>query len=119
MEINTAQTIVFVVMAIVAVLGGFVLWKMPSSPVIEFEEETPVPKQKIKTPSPPASSENSDYSIMNQLLGLLGSIVLFIGVFTPIIGAPIIGNMNCFQYAKTEGSIILILATISFILVLL
>lgn len=27
-----------------------------------------------------------------QLLGLIGSIVLFIGVFTPIVSVPIIGN---------------------------
>ena len=32
-----------------------------------------------------------------QLLGLIGSIVLFIGVFSPIISVPIMGNMNYFN----------------------
>ena len=29
-----------------------------------------------------------------QLLGLIGSIALFIGVFAPILSVPIVGNMN-------------------------
>ena len=35
-----------------------------------------------------------------QILGLIGSIVLFIGVFTPIVSVPIMGNMNYFQNGK-------------------
>jgi hypothetical protein len=53
-----------------------------------------------------------------QMLGLIGSIVLFIGVFTPIISVPIIGNMNYFQNGKGDGTIILVLAVVSLILVL-
>lgn len=53
-----------------------------------------------------------------QLLGLIGSIVLFIGVFTPIVSIPLIGEMNYFQNGKGDGTIVLILAVISFILVL-
>ena len=53
-----------------------------------------------------------------QLLGLIGSIVLFIGVFTPIVSIPIMGNMNYFQNGKGDGTIVLILAVISLILVL-
>jgi hypothetical protein len=53
-----------------------------------------------------------------QLTGLIGSIVLFIGVFAPIVSVPIVGNMNYFQNGEGDGTIILILATISFILVL-
>jgi hypothetical protein len=53
-----------------------------------------------------------------QLLGLIGSIVLFIGVFTPIVSVPIMGNMNYFQNGKGDGTIVLVLAVISLILVL-
>ena len=53
-----------------------------------------------------------------QMLGLIGSIVLFVGVFAPIMSIPIIGNMNYFQNGKGDGTIILVLAVVSLILVL-
>ena len=53
-----------------------------------------------------------------QLLGLIGSIVLFIGVFAPIVSVPIMGNMNYFQNGKGDGTIVIILAIASLILVL-
>ena len=51
-----------------------------------------------------------------QLLGLHGSSLLFIGVFTPIISYPMIGSLNTFQHTQWEGPIILILAVISLFL---
>ncbi len=53
-----------------------------------------------------------------QLLGLIGSIVLSLGVFTPIVSVPIMGNMNYFHNGKGDGTIVLILAVISLVLVL-
>lgn len=53
-----------------------------------------------------------------QLLGLIGSIILFVGVFTPVVSIPIVGNMNYFQNGKGDGSIILILAIVSFVFVI-
>jgi len=53
------------------------------------------------------------------LLGLIGSAVLFVGVFAPIVSIPIMGNMNYFQNGKGDGVIVLVLAVISLILVLL
>lgn len=53
-----------------------------------------------------------------QVLGLIGSIILFIGVFTPIVSVPIMGNMNYFQNGKGDGTIIIGLAVISLILTL-
>lgn len=53
-----------------------------------------------------------------QLLGLIGSIILFIGVFTPIVSVPIMGNMNYFQNGRGDGTIVLGLAVISLVLVL-
>jgi hypothetical protein len=35
-----------------------------------------------------------------QLLGLIGSMILFVGVFTPIVSIPFIGNLNYFQKWK-------------------
>ena len=54
-----------------------------------------------------------------QLLGLIGSAVLFVGVFAPIVSIPIMGNMNYFQNGKGDGTIVLVLAVVSLILVLL
>lgn len=51
-----------------------------------------------------------------QILGLIGSSLLFIGVFTPIISYPVIGTMNTFQHTQWDGPIILILAIISIFL---
>lgn len=51
-----------------------------------------------------------------QTLGLIGSIVLFVGVFTPIVSVPVMGNMNYFQNGKGDGAIILVLAGVSLIL---
>lgn len=53
-----------------------------------------------------------------QILGLIGSIILFIGVFTPVLSIPIMGNITYFQNGKNEGTIVLVLAVVSFILVL-
>jgi curved DNA-binding protein CbpA len=51
-----------------------------------------------------------------QILAVIGSIVLFIGVFMPIVSVPIVGNMNYFQNGKGDGTIVLILAGISLLL---
>ena len=58
-------------------------------------------------------------SIARPLIGMIGSIILFVGVFTPILSVPIMGNINYFQNGKGDGTIVLILAVISFILVLI
>ena len=54
-----------------------------------------------------------------QLLGLIGSAVLFVGVFAPIVSVPIMGNINYFNNGKGDGVIVLVLAAISLFLVLL
>lgn len=53
-----------------------------------------------------------------QVMGLIGSIILFIGVFAPVVSVPIMGNMNYFQNGKGDGTIIIALAIISLILTL-
>lgn len=53
-----------------------------------------------------------------QTLGIIGSIVLFIGVFTPIISMPIVGSLNYFQNGRGDGVVIAVLAVVSIILTL-
>lgn len=53
------------------------------------------------------------------MLGLGGAGLLFIGVFTPIMSIPIMGNLNYIQNGKGEGTIVIILAVMSFVLVLI
>ncbi len=51
-----------------------------------------------------------------QLYGIIGSILLFIGVFAPIISLPIVGSVNYFQNGRGDGVIVLIFALISIVL---
>jgi stage V sporulation protein K len=53
-----------------------------------------------------------------QVVGLTGALVLFIGVFTPIVSIPTVGYINYFQNEKMHGVVILSLASISFLLLL-
>jgi Ca2+/Na+ antiporter len=52
---------------------------------------------------------NSD---TGTIVGIIGSIVLLLGVFTPIVSVPIMGSMNYFQ---GDGKFVLVLAIISFV----
>jgi len=52
-----------------------------------------------------------------QIIGLVGSAILFIGVFMPIVSIPITGSINYFQNGKGDGTIIIALAVISLVLV--
>jgi Holliday junction resolvasome RuvABC ATP-dependent DNA helicase subunit len=53
-----------------------------------------------------------------QVVGLTGALVLFIGVFAPIVSVPTVGYINYFQNEKGDGVVILGLAVISFVLLL-
>ena len=54
-----------------------------------------------------------------QLLGILGSATLFIGVFMPIVKLPIVGELNYLHNGRGDGVFILILAVVSLVLVLI
>lgn len=56
---------------------------------------------------------------LKKSLGLSGSVILFLGVFTPIVSAPLVGNMNYFQNGKGDGIVIIVLAVVSAILTLM
>jgi len=51
-----------------------------------------------------------------QPFGIAGSILLFFGVFAPIVRVPTIGNINYFRFEKGYATIICILAAISLFL---
>jgi hypothetical protein len=53
-----------------------------------------------------------------QTIGLIGSLLLFVGAFTPIVSVPILGNMNYFQNGKGDGTIIVVLGLLSLVAVL-
>ena len=53
-----------------------------------------------------------------QLVGFLGSALLFLGVFLPIVKLPIVGELNYFANGRGDGVVVLVLAVISFGLVL-
>ena len=54
-----------------------------------------------------------------QLLGLIGSLVLIIGVFVPVVSMPIVGTMNAYSFERGDGKIVLVLAIISLVLVVI
>ena len=55
--------------------------------------------------------------ISKHQLGLLGSIILTIGVFMPIVSFPIVGSINYIYNGRGDGLLVLMLAVISIILV--
>ena len=61
-------------------------------------------------------SRNSSNLDIKQILGFIGSVILFIGVFTPIVSVPIVGTINYFQNGQGDGIFLIILAVTSFIL---
>ncbi|MBC69752.1 MULTISPECIES: hypothetical protein [Acinetobacter] len=52
-----------------------------------------------------------------QLIGFLGALVLLIGVFLPILSAPILGSISLLNNGKSDGLIVCALAILSFILI--
>ncbi len=75
-------------------------------------------KVRINIPKPKNKLVENEMS-RGKTLGFVGSIILFIGVFMPIIHIPIVGDMNYFQNGKGDGVFILVFAAVSFFLVVL
>lgn len=51
-------------------------------------------------------------------LGWAGTLLLFVGVFMPIVRAPFVGNVNYFHNGEGDGIFVLILAGVSVFLML-
>ncbi len=68
-------------------------------------------------PNPRYDSAHAERNLsFSKILGVLGSLVLFVGVFAPLVSVPLVGNMNYFQNGRGDGSIILVLAVTSIVL---
>jgi len=51
-----------------------------------------------------------------SLLGVLGSALLILGVFLPIMSIPIVGDLDYFHNGRTDAAMIIVLALLSMIL---
>lgn len=101
-----------------------------------IELPSPEPTQMPQSNEPPAQVEPEPRSLpinrapqfvspavtvslsMRQIIGIIGAIILFVGVFAPIVSVPIMGNMNYFQNGKGDGTIVLVLAVLSLLAIL-
>ncbi len=83
--------------------------------VAESPSEPPRPTAIARTSRPAPHAEK--FSV-RHVIGIIGAIILFIGVFTPIVSVPIMGTMNYFQNGKGDGAIVLVLAVISLLAIL-
>jgi len=72
------------------------------------EPSRPVAIGRISHSPPPAEK----FSV-RHVIGTIGAIILFVGVFTPIVNVPIMGPMNYFQNGKGDGAVVLVLAVLS------
>ncbi len=81
---------------------------------------------KVDVPSPPQpplelppklqSVQATEQGNLNAMLGIVGSLILVLGVFSPLISMPVMGTLNYFQNGKGDGVIVLILAVASLLL---
>jgi hypothetical protein len=52
-----------------------------------------------------------------QIIGSIGCVVLLLGVFAPVIRAPVVGGINFINNSRTSGAIVLALAILSYLLI--
>ncbi len=88
----------------------------PNNPISEEGRSPITPQPSIfRASSGRTTSFGTDFKL---LLGIIGSALLILGVFCPIVSIPIIGGMNYFQNGKGDGTIVLVLAAGSAVLAL-
>ena len=91
-----------------------------------------VPPEKLEEPGPPSESSSSEQDAgkgaveavtdtdndRKRLLGIIGSIILIIAVFTPAFSFPIVGSINFFSIWKVTSTIVIALGIASLYLTL-
>lgn len=87
-------------------------------PKLEKQQPNPIPTFNVKKIDPNIQV-NKNTIDSGQVFGIIGSAILFIGVFMPIISVPVIGSLNYFQNGHGDGTIILVLAIVSMVCVLI
>jgi len=90
----------------------------PKKKIVVRQHSLPSRQMPVSTSASPSSMPTEKFGL-RQILGIVGAIVLFIGVFTPIVSIPFMGNMNYFQNGKGDGVIVIILAILSLVAVLI
>jgi hypothetical protein len=81
--------------------------------------EASVPTEELAAPaaSPQVAARATTFP-PKLVLGLVGSVVLFLGTFAPIVSLPIVGSMNYVQNGNGDGIFIIAFAVISLVIVL-
>lgn len=104
---------------------GVVISKYKNPPAAKTSEPaeesrfTISPPQEAEHNDPPPQPEAGNGQIeINQILGIVGAAILFVGVFLPLISAPLFGSVNYVQNGRGDGWIIIILAAFSLVLAL-
>lgn len=90
----------------------------PKKKIVTHRPSTPAHRTTMPSSTSPSAMPTEKFGV-RQIVGIVGAIILFIGVFTPIVSVPIMGNMNYFQNGKGDGTIVLVLAVLSLIAVLI
>ena len=67
------------------------------------------------TPNVTNTREEPGSSLVDRrlVLGLLGSLILALGVFMPIVRFPVVGSVNYFGNGEGDGVLVLLLAVVS------
>ena len=86
----------------------------PKPPVEQTKLPMAAPHDPLPKPVPAAAPTGA--TNQKQMAGLIGSALLFVGVFCPIVTVPIMGQMNYFQNGHGDGTIVLVLASGSAVL---
>jgi len=75
----------------------------------EAKESKRYTKQKKLTPQ---------FTKVNQSIAIAGALFLLIGVFSPIVQLPIVGNINFYNQGKGDGVIVLAIAVLAIVFAL-
>lgn len=69
-------------------------------------------KRYSKKANPPIV-QTREYTQKNQMIAIAGSLLLFVGVFSPIVQLPIVGTINIYNQGEGDGIFILIVAALA------
>lgn len=65
-----------------------------------------------------SSSKPKEPDRVDLAMGISGAVMVFFGVFAPIVSAPIFGGMDYFTNGRVDGALVMVAAVVAFILVL-
>lgn len=90
-----------------------------------IKERSALEKQKRSAEDAKASKKYSRrkkpdiiFTKSNQLIAIAGSLFLFVGVFSPIVQLPIVGNINFYNQGQGDGVIVIAIAVLAIVFAL-